>query len=367
MAIPFDTFLDVLVSRLGVSTGELRNYLNLRPHAMSLDSAYLRELGLTQTQINDIHTLAKNKAKRNKGELSGVPGWDPKTESLLLIGGNNQDRARGISTRINKYIGARSTRSTGVAVSTGANPEAIESEYNTKLSRLQNRINRQTRKHSLNINSTLNLINKKDDLSGELVVLVEPVSLSLGKDIDKKLTDKILKELTSGTGDIDDIEDSVTNNLINQFLGSPLKTGKTTKKAARKLKGRAAKATVTRLPLLDSSASIDLIRLKHILNALLHDAIQANMKTSADASNKSYLRYQTGRFARSAKVERLTQTRAQLNVGYSYQEYPYATFSPPEGKQSSHGRDPKRYIAKSVRDIISALFGDSIKVRSTLV
>ena len=90
------------------------------------------------------------------------------------------------------------------------------------------------------------------------------------------------------------------------------------------------------------------------------------MKGPGAPVSPAHLRYQTGRFASSAEVTDISVGRSQLiNVKYSYMRYPYDTFLPPEGVQSSVGRSPKRYIAGAIRDILITQLGIDVKVRST--
>ena len=69
------------------------------------------------------------------------------------------------------------------------------------------------------------------------------------------------------------------------------------------------------------------------------------------------LRYRTGRFANSVRVENLVLgPRGGLHIDYTYMRDPYETFEP-GNKQGSTTRDPKKLIGKSIREISVGILG----------
>lgn len=90
------------------------------------------------------------------------------------------------------------------------------------------------------------------------------------------------------------------------------------------------------------------LRIQNILNANLHDYIQNRMEESGAPVSKEYLRYQTGRFAKSAEVLGVTMTRdnAVRSISYTFMMEPYAVYL---GKG---GRDTALYVENSIRDIL---------------
>jgi hypothetical protein len=69
-------------------------------------------------------------------------------------------------------------------------------------------------------------------------------------------------------------------------------------------------------------------------------------------SRRDILNLRTGRFAESAKVERMTQSReGMITAFYSYMRNPYGTFSDGGRQESPKSRDPKLLISKSIRQI----------------
>ena len=85
-----------------------------------------------------------------------------------------------------------------------------------------------------------------------------------------------------------------------------------------------------------------------------------------NGSDRRVLNYRTGRFAASAKVERLSESRAGLITAfYSYMKNPYQTFEPGFRQGSPKTRDPKLLIGKSIKEIAATLVGN--RMRAVLV
>ena len=98
------------------------------------------------------------------------------------------------------------------------------------------------------------------------------------------------------------------------------------------------------------------------INYALEKQIKDNMGTG---SSKNILNFRTGRFAESAKVERISQSRTgMLTAFYSYMKYPYATFSEGGQQELPHSRDPKLLISKSIREIASTIVGNRMRAVS---
>lgn len=92
-----------------------------------------------------------------------------------------------------------------------------------------------------------------------------------------------------------------------------------------------------------------LTSLQNLLNASLAEQIKQNMGTG---SSRNVLNYQSGRFANSAEVTRISESRAgMLTAFYTYMKYPYQTFEPGYRQGSPASRNPKLLIAKSIREI----------------
>ena len=92
------------------------------------------------------------------------------------------------------------------------------------------------------------------------------------------------------------------------------------------------------------------IALRNLLNEALPQMVASKMTSPA-------LRFRTGRFANSARVENLTiGPRGGVGVDYTYQRDPYETFEP-GNKQGSTYRDPKRLIGSSIRELAIGILG----------
>ena len=106
-----------------------------------------------------------------------------------------------------------------------------------------------------------------------------------------------------------------------------------------------------------------LVSLQNILNQNLHTQIQKNMGTG---DRRDILNYRTGRFAESAKVEKMSQSReGMITAFYSYMRNPYATFSTGGEQANPATRDPKLLISKSIREIGATMVAN--RMRAVLV
>jgi len=108
---------------------------------------------------------------------------------------------------------------------------------------------------------------------------------------------------------------------------------------------------------------INLPMLMMQINSNLHDQIKANMGAG---NRKDVLNYRSGRFAESAKVERLSESRqGMITAFYSYMKNPYATFSRGGRQDRPYTRDPKLLISKSIRELAGAQVAN--RMRAVLV
>jgi hypothetical protein len=106
-------------------------------------------------------------------------------------------------------------------------------------------------------------------------------------------------------------------------------------------------------------AGISLVNLQNLINQQLQDVISANM---GDGNRRDLLNYRTGRFASSAKVEYISESRAgMITAFYSYMKNPYATFSGGGQQQYPRSRDPKSLISKSIREIAATQVGNRLR------
>lgn len=108
--------------------------------------------------------------------------------------------------------------------------------------------------------------------------------------------------------------------------------------------------------------SYSLVNLQQLINDSLQHVIAANM---GSGSETRILNYRTGRFAASAQVERMSQSReGMITAFYSYMKNPYQTFEPGFRQGSPQTRDPKLLIAKSIREIAATKVGNRLRAVS---
>jgi hypothetical protein len=161
------------------------------------------------------------------------------------------------------------------------------------------------------------------------------------------------------------------DNAINERvhnLGVAFETGKSTKDVKTRTRktvksNKRIKTTKTYYQPLQSTSGIFLSAssLHNTLNILLHDIIETQfMKSSSAASNKNYLRYQTGRFARSARVDQVDYTGSGvINISYDYMTNPYETFT--DGTAHGPGRNPENIISAAIRSILIRHVGEKFQ------
>lgn len=128
------------------------------------------------------------------------------------------------------------------------------------------------------------------------------------------------------------------------------------KEQARKLKA-SVRAVPNFKPLKPSL--LNLQNLLNLLNTALYSQIVKNMGTG---SSRNVLNYRSGRFARSVKLERLTEGRGgMVTAYYSYMKNPYSTFSQGGRQASPASRDPKLLIAKSIRELAQTMVTNRLR------
>jgi len=138
--------------------------------------------------------------------------------------------------------------------------------------------------------------------------------------------------------------DEVAKKQYQQKLRKAVADAKNTK---QKIKTTAAKHKAAANAA--KTGAINLTSLQNLINSHLQDVVSANM---GSGGQRNVLNYRTGRFASSAKVEKMSQSReGMITAFYSYMKNPYQTFEPGFRQGSPKTRDPKLLIAKSIREI----------------
>jgi hypothetical protein len=175
------------------------------------------------------------------------------------------------------------------------------------------------------------------------------VNALLGKSLSKKTYTQAPKLISKKTNKIK--KPPSNKSLINK--------AKSLKAKVKSVK-KDPKAVVVQQGLADLT---NLVSLQSLLDAQLVQRVKDNM---GSGSSRDVLNLRSGRLAESAKVERLSESRAgMITAFYSYMKNPYATFSQGGRQQSPRSRDPKALISKSIREIAATQVGN--RLRAVLV
>lgn len=215
---------------------------------------------------------------------------------------------------------------------------------------------------------------------GGIVVVVTLQTQTLNNEISKyeKLIAKTITEYVSSREFINDVIVTPGSNSILQDIELALvasltnkhSTSKHAKKPSTKSQLDTGKPKVSSTKVVSNLTKVrdvgsqfySLISLQNLINQNLQSAISANM---GDGTSKGVLNYRTGRFAASATVQRMSQSReGMITAFYSYMRNPYQTFEPGYAQGKPASRDPKLLIAKSIREIASLRVGNRLRAVS---
>jgi len=233
-------------------------------------------------------------------------------------------------------------------------------------------------------NNTPEVFEKVESIFGNIFVVITLQSYDVNQEFSRietqifnelqrkiaLLANKHLKEkfiLTSGSNTIlQDIEQGLVNILrfgktkLAKHNKRQLKTPKKQVNKSANLPGNSGiKVNVPKPTNLPNNTGINLINLQNLINQQLQDVVSANM---GDGSRRDILNYRTGRFASSAKVESMSQSRqGMITAFYSYMKNPYATFSQGGLQENPKTRDPKLLIARSIREIAQTQVANQLR------
>lgn len=222
-------------------------------------------------------------------------------------------------------------------------------------------------------NSTPEVLEKLESTLGGMFIIVTLQSYDVNqkfsriegeifRELERKLSQlasKNLREkfyLTSGSNTIlEDIEEGIANILRPGKLKLKPHLKRNQKKPKKEIAnavsapGKGIKVSIPKPPVKSVQQELNLTSLQSLLDANLSQIIKQNM---GSGNSRNILNLRTGRFAESAKVERLSESRAgMITAFYSYMKNPYATFSDGGQQQYPKSRDPKLLISKSIREI----------------
>jgi hypothetical protein len=178
------------------------------------------------------------------------------------------------------------------------------------------------------------------------------------------LRNKLVSSLT-GTKTTDKVYKGKLKNIATKKLPISIKqpSNKNLIKKLKNIKNKVSSAKPRQLPVSAANAPSSLASLQSILDSQLVQRVKDNM---GNGSRRDVLNLRSGRLAESAKVERLSESRAgMITAFYSYMKNPYATFSQGGRQQNPRSRDPKLLISKSIREIAATQVGN--RLRAVLV
>lgn len=117
------------------------------------------------------------------------------------------------------------------------------------------------------------------------------------------------------------------------------------------------KVLARRLPSL-----VNLSTLMNTINSRLTQKIKENM---GKGNSKTLLNLRSGRFAESAEVVRMSESReGMITAFYRYMKNPYATFSSGGRQEIPRTRDPKLLISKSIRELATQQVANRLRAVS---
>lgn len=163
------------------------------------------------------------------------------------------------------------------------------------------------------------------------------------------------------------LEEQVLEQISSKYSGK--KAPKTTKTVAIPVQSKKdgtnsiTSSVLPNLKNIKTRRNTSLATLQVLLDKHLQDVISANMGDQGyPGGQRKILNYRTGRFAASAKVARLSQSReGMITAFYTYMKNPYQTFEPGFRQGSPKTRDPKLLISGSIREIAQTLVGNRMR------
>lgn len=168
----------------------------------------------------------------------------------------------------------------------------------------------------------------------------------------------------------EEIKQSIVATLTGKKLQS--KHSKKSPSVNKTKEPTTAKLTVARPNVLPQIRNLQgqfysLAALQILINESLPHVIAANMGNEGyPGGQRKILNYRTGRFATSARVERLSQSReGYISAFYTFMKNPYQTFSEGFAQGSPKTRDPKILISTSIKEIAATKVG--ARMRAVLI
>ena len=153
--------------------------------------------------------------------------------------------------------------------------------------------------------------------------------------VNKKLAAKGKQSLTKGQGKVGTVKGSKAKAKGKSIAAAGAARTRLKKSADERAQGKTMQSPIA---------------LRNLLNEMLPQMVASKMTSPA-------LRFRTGRFANSARVENVNiGPRGGVGIDYTYQRDPYETFEP-GNKQGSTQRDPRKIIGASIRELAMGIIG----------
>lgn len=399
-----DKVIDNLVKRLK-SNIQFRDYLNRKPHVVTLDPSYLiKHFGATEAQLDTIwdevrkyiSNLHSRAPKDSRGYRIKRYARFYEDRGLIVFTypgtSSNFNRAKKIVNIVQKALNrkdldtghlftANVTEGVRHKITTASvdksEKDLLMSKYHEAVGDYRKLVQEEMQKEGLKIDTYFakEIVHGKEG-KGVFAVGVTPQIESLNRDViggfEKVFKQEILEKLDALKGS-DSFNDMIKIALTKAFLEGKAKTQKSRTKARRRnLEVIGGNGNIPAIAISNSfkgkekrgfgrgSMEIQLIGL---LNAQINRFVQLNMGKGA-AKNK--LNYRTGRFADSVKIVDVAHTlkgsgKDELLIDYAYQENPYNVFAP-GGRLYTTGRDPSRLINASIRQLARAIVTDRFRI-----
>jgi hypothetical protein len=179
--------------------------------------------------------------------------------------------------------------------------------------------------------------------------LVDPNTHSDSYARDAKIVAILLNAIEEDLGIRTEIAENTRDLIVDILQGRSTTKKATDSKASGNLKKQNVLKSKPPAIRTNDGRFYSLALLADLINNRLESTIAKNM---GNGNFKDVLNYRTGRFADSANVVKLTQSRDGLiSAFYTYMKYPYQTFEPGFNQGSPRSRDPKLLIGGAIKEI----------------
>lgn len=358
----------------------------IEPHVVFLANPILKNAGVPKKKWDEFRKFAFAWARKNATNPYNT-AW---TKSQQIIVLNDYGQAGSFFTQAKKkgYLksGGLIDRGHVNAVVKERAEEAVEDTIqelaflNTpsaviqKFSRVMQKQLNSIKQPKINYNFQRRI----DELNVEgnfkfIAIFPEPYEQNRSKPEEKKLNKLLEKEMKQfieqhgaeipnlmGSKSIMQATDEMLTSVIKDKKGYKYNKATSGTVKGKNKKRKAKKPKVVPFPKVRDTKGrfTSPLSIMNLINARLHNQLRTNMRSPA-------LNYQTGRFAKSARITNISQTRQnQMTAFYTYMKSPYQTFERGYAQGSIAARDPRTIISKSIREIAAQIMGSQFDIRT---